>query len=1214
MPAKHRHPMVAHAAWRSAAGAVAFAVGLAVSAGALLTIPVGCASAPVVQNAPPGAIGQLTRLAEKERRRPVEAAKSAPPPPGLAMDSFGPVDEAVARLSLEEAVARFGDSPEPSAPPAEPAPTDALRAYASGRAALLLNDLTVAERDLREAVDLDPGSAEARVALAETLLLRGNRIGAAAEFRAALERDPDNLRALEHLGREAAELSDDERAVELLSRAWSLPMGQRDAGLPYLIAADLGQSLQRMGWLTAGAEALVRAAEIPEPFPSASRYGRELGALYRSRPDYWRDIGDAWIRLGDDRAALQAYAEASAYPTLDDGSAVLLRRVNAAMRAGSPSAASLAVVEDALRVGRFEERHAALTRYIAATSDSDGQLLLAIDQTAAAFDPDMSRGNAGLIARTRAAAMPDAQAIPVLRQRIEAAPADAAAMSDLFERLGADNAAGALRETILLIQASPMNEPRFTRGLFAAYPDLNTLAQAWKSLPPAEATSAAGRLLRARLQATRDPIGAEEALAALLAERPDYTPALVARIETLVQLGRLGEADRLLDQLSESDSPEARYAKTLALQAMQRYRDALDMLDPLLPPLTERAAADPQHVLRAAELSIAVSDYPAAASWYTLLAQLDPAREEAYAGLIALYASNGPLANETRLTQTLRALREAAPSSRTIRRLAAREMAAIGQADRAARELQDLVAEDPSDREALALLIAVWLNAGRADLAEPWLRERIAESPSDGLLFAELARTLAQSGRADEAELLLRERLAAYPDDWDAARRLESILRGPLNRAAEADALAATRLARAPRTPDTAIELAEVQIRRGSIREAADAIQSSLGVGVSLRPDQTERLAAVTLEAAEAAVSDPAKTGATLELIDAVSEHSATLPEPLHRARIVLFSRGEAPELAVGAVQDASRQIPAGAVGFHQLAIQALSEARRYAVALDVVENAGHTLRPIDPQIGFAWVAIAVNQKDTESSLDAVRTIVKDDRVAEVINVLAPRWEPEDDYGLPSDFAHLVGGLLSQEGSEDGADALYRLSLEYNPRHAMSCNNLGYRMLERGVDIEEAERLIAVAYEELPDDVAILDSLGWARYLRGRHDDQAGADGEIIEGSVTLLRKAAAKTDPELDPITYVVIHDHLGDALWAAGRENEAVDAWTRAQRIARRTQDLIRERQAPDADLTAAAREVVARRDSLDRKLQAVAEGQEPQLARPGEAPPPAPPAGAS
>jgi Flp pilus assembly protein TadD len=64
-----------------------------------------------------------------------------------------------------------------------------------------------------------------------------------------------------------------------------------------------------------------------------------------------------------------------------------------------------------------------------------------------------------------------------------------------------------------------------------------------------------------------------------------------------------------------------------------------------------------------------------------------------------------------------------------------------------------------------------------------------------------------------------------------------------------------------------------------------------------------------------------------------------------------------------------------------------------------------------------------------------------------------------------------------------------------------------------------------------PDDASITDSLGWALFKRGRVD-------EAIE---TLSR--AAVGDPAQSEI-----HEHLGDALYSAGRRIEARFSWQAA------------------------------------------------------------------
>ena len=64
-----------------------------------------------------------------------------------------------------------------------------------------------------------------------------------------------------------------------------------------------------------------------------------------------------------------------------------------------------------------------------------------------------------------------------------------------------------------------------------------------------------------------------------------------------------------------------------------------------------------------------------------------------------------------------------------------------------------------------------------------------------------------------------------------------------------------------------------------------------------------------------------------------------------------------------------------------------------------------------------------------------------------------------------------------------------------------------------------------------PDDSSITDSLGWAQYKRGKID----------EAIATLQR--AAEGDP-----AQAEIHEHLGDALYTAGRRIEARFSWRAA------------------------------------------------------------------
>jgi tetratricopeptide (TPR) repeat protein len=104
-------------------------------------------------------------------------------------------------------------------------------------------------------------------------------------------------------------------------------------------------------------------------------------------------------------------------------------------------------------------------------------------------------------------------------------------------------------------------------------------------------------------------------------------------------------------------------------------------------------------------------------------------------------------------------------------------------------------------------------------------------------------------------------------------------------------------------------------------------------------------------------------------------------------------------------------------------------------------------------------------------------------------------------------------------------------ALKLDPDNALLLNFLGYGKLERGEDLDSAEAMIRKASNLRPDDASITDSLGWALYKRGHVD-------EAIE---TLSRAAAG--DPAQSEI-----HEHLGDALYAAGRRIEARFSWQAA------------------------------------------------------------------
>ncbi len=109
---------------------------------------------------------------------------------------------------------------------------------------------------------------------------------------------------------------------------------------------------------------------------------------------------------------------------------------------------------------------------------------------------------------------------------------------------------------------------------------------------------------------------------------------------------------------------------------------------------------------------------------------------------------------------------------------------------------------------------------------------------------------------------------------------------------------------------------------------------------------------------------------------------------------------------------------------------------------------------------------------------------------------------------------------------EDAEKRLRRV-IALQPTRAHAFNALGYSFADRNINLDEARTLIEKAHAIAPEDPAILDSMGWIAFRQGRMADAEG-----------YLKRALEKfQDGE--------IAAHLGEVLWAQGRQDEAKKVW---------------------------------------------------------------------
>jgi tetratricopeptide (TPR) repeat protein len=112
----------------------------------------------------------------------------------------------------------------------------------------------------------------------------------------------------------------------------------------------------------------------------------------------------------------------------------------------------------------------------------------------------------------------------------------------------------------------------------------------------------------------------------------------------------------------------------------------------------------------------------------------------------------------------------------------------------------------------------------------------------------------------------------------------------------------------------------------------------------------------------------------------------------------------------------------------------------------------------------------------------------------------------------------------------DLVESNLRKLIEIRPDHAHAYNALGYTLADRTERLSEAHQLIEKALKLSPDDAFIMDSMGWVLYRMGRNREAL----EHLE--------RAYKLRPDAE------IAAHLGEVLWAAGRQDEARKIWSGA------------------------------------------------------------------
>ena len=113
--------------------------------------------------------------------------------------------------------------------------------------------------------------------------------------------------------------------------------------------------------------------------------------------------------------------------------------------------------------------------------------------------------------------------------------------------------------------------------------------------------------------------------------------------------------------------------------------------------------------------------------------------------------------------------------------------------------------------------------------------------------------------------------------------------------------------------------------------------------------------------------------------------------------------------------------------------------------------------------------------------------------------------------------------LAERLGRVDWLERDLQAVLADDPENPQALNALGYTWADHNLNLDLALEYIERAHAQMPDDAAVIDSLGWAHYRLGN-----------LEKAEALLRQAFS-----LQPQGEIVAH--LVEVLWVQGRHEEA-------------------------------------------------------------------------
>jgi len=142
--------------------------------------------------------------------------------------------------------------------------------------------------------------------------------------------------------------------------------------------------------------------------------------------------------------------------------------------------------------------------------------------------------------------------------------------------------------------------------------------------------------------------------------------------------------------------------------------------------------------------------------------------------------------------------------------------------------------------------------------------------------------------------------------------------------------------------------------------------------------------------------------------------------------------------------------------------------------------------------------------------------------------------QPESNKALLTTMYTVLGDTYHQNRQDDLAFKAYDKALALSPNDAGVLNNYAYYLSEKGMRLDEAEKMSKKSLEVSPKLGTYLDTYGWIMYKQGNFEKAR----EYVQQAID-----AAGADAD------ATLYDHMGNIWYKLNNKDKAVESWKKSK-----------------------------------------------------------------